>query len=81
MRQGWISREEVTQEVLEGFLSKYGRDFYKIADLDHHASSGPRIRLTRRGELIPQSVKSLNEEIEIVPFQSGQEIMSLSWIE
>lgn len=32
MRQGWISKEEVTQEVLEGFLSRYGRAFYNIAD-------------------------------------------------
>lgn len=80
MRQGWISKEEVTQEVLEGFLSRYGRAFYNIADLNEHASAEPRIRLARRGETIPQSVKSSNGQIEIVPFRNCQEIMSISWM-
>ncbi|KAL9027780.1 MAG: hypothetical protein Q9196_003743 [Gyalolechia fulgens] len=81
LRQGWISKDHVTREALEGFLSKYGRAFYKIADLNDQASSEPRIRLTRRGETIPKSIKSSDGQIEVVPFRSGQEIMSLSWIE
>ncbi|KAI4171426.1 MAG: hypothetical protein LQ343_004282 [Gyalolechia ehrenbergii] len=80
LRQGWISKAQVTQGALEGFLSKYGRAFYKIADPNDQASSKPQIRLTRRGEIIPKSVKSLDGQIEVIPFRSGHEIMSLSWI-
>ncbi|KAL8934285.1 MAG: hypothetical protein Q9216_005984 [Gyalolechia sp. 2 TL-2023] len=77
LRQGWISQDQVTQEALEGFLSKYGRVFYNIGDANDEASYKPQIRLTRRGETIPKSIKSSDGQIEVVPFRSGQEVMSL----
>jgi dihydroorotase len=77
INQGWIREEEVTRESIEGFLSGYGRAFYKI----HKSmeSDGPRIRLERRGETIPEAVISQDGSIEVVPFRRGKEILSLSW--
>ncbi|KAL8834081.1 MAG: hypothetical protein Q9170_003937 [Blastenia crenularia] len=68
--QRWISKEDVTQEALGGFLSNNGRDFYKIPD----SSPRRRIRLTRQGEKIPKSITSSDGKIVLVPFRSGQEI-------
>lgn len=79
-RQGWISKEEVTREAIEGFLSKYGREFYRISDANEPESRKPRIKLERRGETIPRSITSSDGKIEVVPFRRGQEIMSLSWL-
>lgn len=81
MTQGWISKTDVTRESIEGFLSTYGRAFYKISDSDEAESRKPRIRLERRRETIPRSIKSLDGSLEVVPFRRGQEIMSLTWID
>ncbi|KAL8901682.1 MAG: hypothetical protein Q9207_005083 [Kuettlingeria erythrocarpa] len=81
LKHEWISKEEVTREAVEGFLSIYGRTFYKIASTDEAASRKPRIRLTREGETISRSIKSANGELEVVPFRSGQQVMSLTWID
>ncbi|KAL8964218.1 MAG: hypothetical protein Q9183_004608, partial [Haloplaca sp. 2 TL-2023] len=81
MAQGWIKREQVTQEVLEGFLSEHGRAFYQLTYGKGQAARKARIRLERQGETIPKSIKSANGNIEVVPFRRGQEVMSLSWID
>ena len=72
--KGWIKEEDVTRESIEGFLSGHGRAFYKLAESNTH-----RIRLERRGEKIPEAVKSKEGTIEVVPFGRGKEIFSLSW--
>ena len=80
MSQGWISKEDVTREAVEGFLSNYGRAFYKISDSTDTKAHKRRVRLERRGEIIPRSISSPDGELEIVPFRRGEDIMSLSWI-
>ena len=80
MRQGWVSKEQVTRKAIEGFLSDYGRVFYKISSSNDTESQKPRIRLERRGETIPTSIVSSDGNLEVVPFRRGEEIMSLSWI-
>ncbi|KAL8920958.1 MAG: hypothetical protein Q9208_005984 [Pyrenodesmia sp. 3 TL-2023] len=80
IRQGWITKEEVTREAVEGFLSTYGRTFYKISDSEEVGLQRLRIQLSRLGETVPRSIKSANGELEVVPFRSGQEIMSLAWM-
>jgi len=77
--QGWIKEEEVTHESIENFLSGYGRAFYKTPRSTE--SGGPRIRLERKGEVIPEVVKSQDGTIEVVPFGRGKEVWSTSWIE
>lgn len=75
--QGWIREEEVTRESIENFLSGYGRAFYKI----HRSTEadGPKIRLERKGEIIPETVSSQDGSIEVVPFRRGKETWSLTW--
>lgn len=84
-RQGWITKAQTTRENIEGFLSFYGRDFYRIPvppshPTDSEGSKTPRIRLERHGQVIPQSIKSLDGQIEVVPFKRGEKTWSLSWI-
>ena len=80
MSQGWISKEDVTREAVEGFLSNYGRAFYKISDPNDTEVQKRPIRLERRGETIPRSISSSDGKLEVVPFRRGEDIMSLSWI-
>ena len=80
MSQGWISKENVTREAVEGFLSNYGRAFYKISDPNDIEVQKRPIRLERRGETIPRSISSSDGKLEVVPFRRGEDIMSLSWI-
>ena len=73
--------ENATQEAIEGFLSGFGRAFYKLPDIDTRSSRGPRIRLEKRGERIPNFIKSDDGKIELIPFRRGEEVMTVSWIE
>ena len=80
MSLGWISKD-ISREAIEGFLSHYGRAFYKIEQPKHEAKSYYSIRLERKGERIPQSIKSPDGSIEIVPFRRGEEVMTLTWLQ
>ena len=82
---GWITKEQTTREVIEGFLSRHGRDFYRIptsslGSADSEPSKG-RIRLERHGRTIPRSITSAEGKIEVVPFRRGEKTWSLCWID
>lgn len=64
----------MTQEKLEGFLSKFGRNFYKLSD---NSGSGSRIVLERKGETIKTSIKS--GDLEVGMSRAGAEVFSLRW--
>lgn len=88
MSLGWISKDSVSREAIEGFLSHHGRTFYKIAqqqpEQQQEAAAAIKhagIRLERKGERIPGSIKSLDGKIEVVPFRRGEEVMSLTWLD
>ncbi len=74
---GWIREEDVTRESIEGFLSGHGRAFYRMKQSVDSDGSG--IRLERKGETIPEVVRSKDGTIEVVPFGRGKEILSVSW--
>ncbi|KAL8766933.1 MAG: hypothetical protein Q9209_006414 [Squamulea sp. 1 TL-2023] len=78
-RNGWISNHVITQDTLNGFLSTYGRNFYKISVPS--LQSRPHIRLEKSNETIPTSIMSSDGTIEVVPFRRGEQVMSLSWID
>lgn len=78
IKQGWIKEEEIRRTSIEGFLSRYGREFYKLDGTTEQ--EGPMIRLERKGEKIPLVVASKDGSIEVVPFGRGKEVMSLSWV-
>jgi len=67
-----IKEEDVTEEILKGFLGGYGRKFYGIAD-----SSNARIVLRKGSAVIQESFKG--KEVEVVPFRRGQSTWSIEW--
>jgi dihydroorotase len=67
-----ITEEEVTEEILTGFLGGYGRNFYGISD-----SSNEKIVLRKGGEVIQESVTGMG--VEVVPFRRGQSTWSVEW--
>ncbi|KAK4191509.1 putative dihydroorotase [Podospora australis] len=70
--RGDISESAVTQDVLEGFFSTYGRKFYNVAP------ASQQIKLTRGAATVEESLKS--DEAEIVPFRAGEKIWGVEWL-
>ncbi|CAI6096584.1 unnamed protein product [Clonostachys chloroleuca] len=75
IERGVIKEGEITQEKLEGFLSRNGRKFYKLPE-----TSGRRIVLERKGEKIPPSVASADGATEVGISREGAEVFSLTWV-
>ncbi|KAF3480615.1 dihydroorotase [Arthroderma uncinatum] len=69
-----IQESAVTQERLEGFLSRFGRQFYKLPEPE----SG-KIILERKGETIPKTIKNDDSSVEVALSRAGAEIFSLRW--
>ena len=65
-----ISEDEVTVEILEGFLGGHGRKFYGITD-----SSNEKIVLRKGAEVIQDSF--IGQGVEVVPFRRGQSTWSI----
>jgi dihydroorotase len=74
MERGVIEEHEVTQEKLEQFLSRSGRRFYKLPDVDVR-----KLILERKGEIIPPSVKSVDGGLEVGLSKAGSRVFSLRW--
>ena len=73
---GWLQAEEVTPSALEGFLTTYGRAFYRIAG---STSATEKIVLEKEGEVIPQTIRNDDGSVVVVPFRSGEHVWSLRW--
>lgn len=71
--RGEVREEQVTQELLEGFFSGFGRKFYGVED-----KSGERIRLSKAEEVVCGNIKG--DGVEVVPFRSGQQTWTIEWI-
>lgn len=77
VKRGWLQEDEVTEEVLEGFLSRYGRRFYKLEK--HKTTEQQKIVLEKKGEKIPKCIGSEDGSILVVPFKSREDTWSLRW--
>lgn len=66
--------DEVTEEKLRGFLSDFGRAFYRAP------KATGKIVLERKGEKIDEVIKSSKGDVEVVPFRAGEDVWSLSWM-
>ena len=64
-------------QALENFLSRNGKRFYHIPEAEFH--EGQKIILEKTGERISDVVQSTDKSIKVVPFKSGDEILSLRW--
>ena len=74
--RGVISEADVTQEKLEQFLGVFGRRFYKLPAAD---TSKTRIVLEKKGETVPESIRSADGGIEVGISKKGASIFSLRW--
>ncbi|KKA26179.1 hypothetical protein TD95_003754 [Thielaviopsis punctulata] len=74
VERGVISWADVTQQKLEQFFSSAPRAFYKLP-----TEETPRIVLERRGETVPESIKSADGSVEVALSRAGAEVWSVSW--
>ena len=72
IERGDIREEDITQEKLEGFLSRFGRKFYQLPE-----SSKKKLVLERNGEKIPASVKNADGSVEVGISRARTEVFSL----
>lgn len=72
IERGDIKAEDVTQEKLEGFLSRSGRRFYQLPE-----PSRKKLVLERKGEKIPVSVKNEDGSVEVGISRAGTEVFSV----
>lgn len=68
---GIISESDVTQEKLEGFLSGFGRKFYRLPE------PTAKITLERKGDVIPTSLK--DDSLEVGISKAGSPVYTLQW--
>lgn len=74
IERGVIAAADVTEDKLGGFLSRFGRRFYKLAEV-----AEKRIVLERKGEKIPASVQGADGGPEVGNSRVGAEVFSLKW--
>ncbi|KAK4039172.1 putative dihydroorotase [Parachaetomium inaequale] len=70
--RGDILASSVTDDVLKGFFSEYGRQFYGVPPATR------QIRLTRNGAKVEESLRG--EGVEVVPFRAGEETWGVEWL-
>lgn len=70
----YITADDVTPEKLEGFLSSFGRQFYKVKD-----EKNERIVLGRNSQTIAESLKTADGSVEVIPFRRGKMTWKTSW--
>lgn len=79
---GWVSEDELSPGVVEEFMRKRGRAFYKLDDGDDNDEEKPgmpRIVLERdAGAVVPEVVTG-EEGLEVVPFRRGSKTWGLRW--
>lgn len=75
--KGIVDEKDVTQENIEGFLSLFGRRFYKLPE---PSPTGPRIVVKRTGEVIPASIGSADGTLEIGNSRSDATVFSLHFV-
>ncbi|KAL8687435.1 MAG: hypothetical protein Q9218_006392 [Villophora microphyllina] len=73
VEMGILKEEDVTLEKLEGFMSRYGRDFYKLPQTTE------TIELTKGSEKILDILESEDKSMQVIPFRAGESIRSLKW--
>lgn len=71
-QNGVLREEEITREIVEGFLSKFGRAFYGLGQEQKEF-----ITLEKKGEKIANILQS--DKLDVVPFRRGQESWSVTW--
>jgi dihydroorotase len=71
VERGDIKDEDITEDVIRGFLSEWGRKFYGVGP------SKEKILLKKGKQVIPESVKT--SDVEVVLFRKGETTWSVEW--
>ncbi|GKZ26118.1 hypothetical protein AbraCBS73388_002068 [Aspergillus brasiliensis] len=71
-QNGVLKEEDITPEIVEGFMSKFGRNFYGIGEEQKEF-----IIIDKKDEKIPNILKS--DKVDVVPFRRDQQTWSVSW--
>ena len=71
IERGILTSEQISKEILEGFLGGHGRKFYGIE------GSRERIVLRKGEEIVKESVRG--DGVEVVPFRRGEKVWSVEW--
>ncbi|KAI9642888.1 dihydroorotase [Ciborinia camelliae] len=77
IEMGVLKGEDISREILEGFLGGRGRKFYGREEVMDAEGGGERIVLRKGEEVVRASF--VGEGVEIVPFWRGQKIWSVEW--
>lgn len=72
IERGDIKDEDVTEDMLRGFLGEWGRRFYDVE------KSQKKIVLKKGKEVIPESVKTAG--VEVVLFRHGDTTWTVEWL-
>lgn len=72
---GVLEVEDVTQPKLEGFLSSFGRSFYRVTD-----EKKERITLGRASKSIEDILRNESGTVEVVPFRRGKTTWETKWV-
>ncbi|KAI9794042.1 MAG: hypothetical protein M1816_006667 [Peltula sp. TS41687] len=74
---GVLKQEDITRNVLEGFMSRFGRAFYGLDEEEKKTKEF--IVLSKAEERIPDVLRSNSADVEVVPFRRKQMTWTLSW--
>ncbi|KAF2271691.1 Dihydroorotase [Westerdykella ornata] len=74
VERGVVAKEKVTREVLEGFLGKWGRAFYKVQE-----PRGETVVFTRGKARVGEVVRREGLGVEVVPFRRGEVTWGVEW--
>ena len=72
IEKGLLSQDEVTENVLHGFLGVHGRKFYGVPD------SNRMIRVRKAEETI-MDILRIGQNDVVIPFRRGQPTYSIEW--
>jgi dihydroorotase len=72
IEQQVISEDDATVEKLEGFLSGYGKAFYRASDAKEE-----KIVLRRKADVVVNLLSA--GELEVVPFRRGHSTWKVEW--
>ncbi|KAA8651424.1 dihydroorotase [Aspergillus tanneri] len=69
---GVLKEEDITPEIVEGFMSRFGREFYGL-----EKEQKEFITLEKKDEKIAVIFQS--DKVDVVPFRRNQETWSITW--
>ncbi|KAJ5704229.1 hypothetical protein N7493_011367 [Penicillium malachiteum] len=69
---GILKDEEITPEIFEGFMTKFGRAFYQIPEEQNEF-----ITIDKKGEKIMDILQA--GDIDVVPFRRNQDTWTITW--